>query len=74
MRPSRQAALGLSVDACERRVTFHNTSLPPWLERLDIRGLVVGDSKIDLSIGGGKWGAAVEVLDKRGQVDVVVRK
>jgi glycogen debranching enzyme len=69
-----QAALGLAVEANELQVTFHHTCLPSWLERVDIRGLAVGDSTIDLCVSRGRWGAAVEVLDKRGQVDVIVRK
>lgn len=69
-----QAALGLSIDGWERRVTFHRAALPRWLERLDIRGLRVRDARVDLSIARGHWGAAVEVIDKEGDVEVVVRK
>jgi len=69
-----QAVLGLVVNAWENRVTFYRTALPPWLERIDIHGLRVGDGRVDLSIARGHWGAAVEVIDKQGDVEVVVRK
>lgn len=69
-----QATLGLSVDAWERRVTFDRTALPPWLTRLDIRGLQVGDGRVDVSVIRDRWGAAVEVIDKKGEVEIVVRK
>lgn len=69
-----QATLGLSIDAWERRVTFNRTALPPWLNRLDIRGLRVRDACVDLSVLRGRWGAAVEVIEKHGTVEIVVRK
>lgn len=69
-----QATLGLSIDAWERRVTFDRTALPPWLTRLDIRGLRVGDARVDMSLIGDRWGAAVEVMDKHGEIEIVVRK
>jgi glycogen debranching enzyme len=69
-----QATLGLSIDAWKREVTFDRTALPPWLNRLDIRGLKVADAQVDLSVMRGRWGAAVEVIDKQGEVRVVVRK
>lgn len=69
-----QATLGLRIDAWEQRVTFDRTALPPWLTRLDIRGLQVGGGQVDVSVIRDRWGAAVEVLDKRGEVEIVVRK
>lgn len=69
-----QATLGLSVDAWERRVTFQHSALPQWLEHLEIRGLRLRDAQVDLSITRGRSGAAVEVMDKEGEVEVAVRK
>ncbi|MEW6300868.1 MAG: amylo-alpha-1,6-glucosidase, partial [Thermodesulfobacteriota bacterium] len=68
-----QAVLGLRIDAWERRVTFERATLPPWLNRLDIRGLYVRQARLDLSITRGHWHAAVEVLKREGEVEVVVR-
>lgn len=69
-----QAVLGLSIEAWERRITFHNTALPRWLERLEIRGLCVRDARVDLSIVRSQWGAAIEVIEKEGDIEIVVRK
>ena len=69
-----QATLGLSIDAWERRITFDRPALPSWLTRLDIRGLRVGDGRVDVSVSRARWGAAVEVIDKQGEIEVVVRK
>ncbi|HKA56928.1 MAG TPA: amylo-alpha-1,6-glucosidase [Candidatus Binatia bacterium] len=69
-----QAALGLRVDAWERRVTFERVTLPPWLNEVSLRGLRVGDARVDLSVVRGRWGAAVEVVDRQGDVEVVVHK
>lgn len=67
-----QAVLGLSIDAWERRVTLARSMLPSWLERLDVHGLRVRDATLDLRIRRGRAGTSVEVLDRRGTVDVVV--
>jgi len=69
-----QAALGLRIEAWERRLTLNGAVLPPWLERLDIRGLRVGEARVDLRMHGGRFGAGVEVTDREGDLDIVVRK
>lgn len=69
-----QATLGLHIDAWDRRVTFDQTALPPWLTRLDIQGLRVGEGRVDVRVIRDRWGAAVEVIDKQGEVEIVVRK
>ncbi|GIW42161.1 MAG: amylo-alpha-1,6-glucosidase [Candidatus Binatia bacterium] len=69
-----KAVLGLSVDGFERNLCFSHTSLPEWLEHLEIQGLDVGGARLDLAVHRGRWGAAVEVVEKRGDVDVIVRK
>lgn len=69
-----QAALGLEINSWEQRVSFNRTALPPWLNRLTIRGLRVGEGQVDVSVIRDRWGAAVEVIDKQGDVEIVVRK
>jgi hypothetical protein len=66
--------LGLNVDAWDRRVTFDRAMPPPWLNRLEIRGLTICDARLDLSISRGRYSSAVEVIEKHGEVEVVVRK
>jgi glycogen debranching enzyme len=69
-----QAALGLRIEAWERRLTLRRAVLPAWLERLDIRDLCVGEARVDLRVHRGRFGAAVEVMAREGDVDIVVRK
>lgn len=69
-----QSVLGLTVDACARRVAFEDAALPPWLERIEIRRLRVADAEVDLCVTRSRFGAAVEVAEKKGDVEVVVRK
>ena len=70
-----QSTLGLRIDAWERRLSFNRATPPPWLERLEIRGLRVRDARIDLCITRGRFGAAaIEVIDKEKEIEVVVHK
>jgi glycogen debranching enzyme len=69
-----QATLNLTIDAWESRVTVNRACLPPWLKRIEMRGLSVGAARLDLSISRGRRSAAVEVLEKHGDVEVIVRK
>ena len=64
-----QAALGLRVDAWERRVTFERVTLPSWLNELSLRGLQVGDARVDLYIVRGRWSAAVDSVGGSGGWD-----
>jgi glycogen debranching enzyme len=70
-----QSTFGLSINAWERRVSFDRAAPPPWLKRLDIRGLRVRDARVDLCISRGRFGtASIEIIDKQGDVEVTVRK
>jgi glycogen debranching enzyme len=69
-----QAMLNVTIDAWDRRVTVNRAHLPPWLQRVEIRGLSVGAARLDLSVSRGRYSAAVEVLEKHGDVEVIVRK
>jgi glycogen debranching enzyme len=69
-----QAVLGLSVDAWKRRVTLTRPTLPTWLPHLEIRELRLRDARVDLRIVRGRQSAAIEVVEKHGEIDVIVRK
>jgi glycogen debranching enzyme len=69
-----QAALGLTINAWERRLTMSRAVLPSWLDRIEIRGLRIGDARVDLRVNRGRVGAAVEVMAREGDLDIVVRK
>jgi glycogen debranching enzyme len=69
-----QAAIALNIDVWRRRISFENIAMPAWLNRLEIRGLRVGEASVDLRITRGPWSADVEVMAREGEVDVVVYK
>jgi hypothetical protein len=60
----------MKIDACERFVQFENPQLPPGISEVGIRGLQVADASADLLIRRHSRGIDVEVLEKRGQLEV----
>jgi glycogen debranching enzyme len=66
--------LRLTPDASENRVTLDRPRLPAWLGWLELRGLRVAKSRIDLRITQGRESAAVELLSRDGDAEVVVRR
>jgi glycogen debranching enzyme len=64
--------LGLSPDALDKRLRVIRPSLPRWLERVEVRGLKIGDSRIDLEFE--RAGEQVTLADARidGDVEVVL--
>jgi glycogen debranching enzyme len=66
--------LGFDADAAENRVTLVRPRLPPWLGWLEIRGLRVAKSSLDLWIAQGRESAAVELLARAGDAEIVVRR
>jgi len=69
-----QSALGMRIDAFERRITFSQASLPSWADRLVIRNLRVCDATVDLCMSRSQWGASVEVIRCDGDVEVLMRR
>jgi glycogen debranching enzyme len=68
------ALLGLDADANRRRLTLESPVLPPWLRWVEIHGLRVGDSRLDVSIVRGRDAASVELLSRQGNVELLVRR
>jgi glycogen debranching enzyme len=66
--------LGFEADASQNRLTLNDPRLPPWLGWLEIRGLRLSKSRLDLRIAQGREGAAVELLARAGDAEVVVRR
>jgi len=64
--------LGLSPDALDKRLRIVRPSLPRWLERVEVTGLEIGDSRIDLEFE--RAGEHVTLADARidGDVEVVL--
>lgn len=66
--------LGFAPDARENRLTLSRPALPPWLDWVTLHGLPIRDSRVDLRVSRGRVGAAVELLDRHGDAEVVVRR
>jgi glycogen debranching enzyme len=68
------AMLGFDADATENRLTLHRPRLPAWLGWLEVRGLRLAKSRLDLRVTRGRDGAAVELLARTGDAEIVVRR
>jgi glycogen debranching enzyme len=68
------ALVGLQADAHRRHLTLVNPLLPPWLNFVEITDLRVGEASLDLGIRRGHDGAAVELLGRRGDAELIVRR
>ena len=71
------ALLGLRPDATARRLELVSPTLPAWLPDLRVENLRVGGAQVDLAFRaaepGAEGSAAVQVLRRTGDLDVVVR-
>jgi glycogen debranching enzyme len=67
------ACLGMKIDAGERFVQFENPQLLAGVSELEIRGLQVTDASVDLLIRRHSRGIDVEVIEKRGWLEVSKR-
>jgi glycogen debranching enzyme len=67
-----QACLGLSFHPEAPRIRFTHPILPPWLQRVQIANLRVGDAVVDLDFERHEHDVGVNVVGKSGSVDVSV--
>ena len=68
-----QACLNITVDAKERRVVFDRPYLPQGIPQLSIRDLRVQDSRVSLFLERDSGPVRIQVVEKHGDVDVVVK-
>ena len=69
-----QSVLGLKIDGFGRRVIIESSAMPDWMANLELHGLGIADASVQLHLAHGRnGGAAIEVMDKRGDIEVVVR-
>lgn len=66
--------LGLVPSAAENRLTLDRPRLPAWLQWIEVHGLGLGKSRVTLRATQGREGAAVELLARDGDVELVVRR
>jgi glycogen debranching enzyme len=65
--------LGLRANAGSRSLELVQPHLPPWLARVTVRELAVGDASVDLLVHRWRGLTSAEVLRKTGEVDVTIR-
>jgi len=68
-----EACLGMSIDAPNKRLILEQPYLPPVISQLWIRRLEVGSGSIDLYFERKDNAVRVEIMEKRGEVEVLVR-
>ena len=69
-----QAALGLSFQAKEPTIYFYYPLLPPWLSTLTIKNLSVGEASVDLAILRHESTVSINVLERKGEVEIITIK
>ena len=69
-----RSLLGLEIDAPRGELRLDAPTLPAWLEWVEVRGLAVGAGRVDLRFRRGRTGASLEVLDKQGPLEVLIRR
>ncbi|MFG1299678.1 amylo-alpha-1,6-glucosidase [Xanthobacter sp. V3C-3] len=67
-----QASLGLGFDLPQGRVVFDRPRLPAFLDRLALRGLQIGQDRLDVKLERVGEGCAVSVIGRTGQAGLRV--
>jgi glycogen debranching enzyme len=67
-----EAALGLEFDAARGEIRLRNPHLPAFLNEVTLRELTLGAASIDLCIRRHGNGVSMEVLRRRGQIQVAI--
>jgi glycogen debranching enzyme len=67
-----QSCLGLHIDGTKRRISFHYPMLPPFLKKIRLGNLRVGDAAVDLRLERHRTDVGVNVLRREGGVEIVV--
>jgi glycogen debranching enzyme len=67
-----EAALGLEFDAGRGEIRLRNPRLPPFLHEVTLRELRLGSSLVDLRIRRHGEDVSMEVLRRRGEVQVSI--
>jgi glycogen debranching enzyme len=69
-----QASLGLTIDAPAFRIEFRRPALPPWLTRVAIDNLRIGEARVDLRLERHGRDVGINLVRRHGRVEVLVLK
>jgi glycogen debranching enzyme len=67
-----EACLGLQCDYAKREIRFERPQLPSFVDEVRLRRLSLGDARVDVLLRRYENGVAVNVIERRGDVRVVV--
>ncbi len=67
-----EASLGLQFDPAANEIRLHNPRLPSFLDEVVLRNLQLKQSSVDLKVRRHASEVSVEILERRGQVQVSV--
>ena len=68
------AMLGLAPDAADNQLTLNRPRLPGWLSWIELRDLRLRTSRMTIRASQGQDGAAIEMLSRTGDAELVVRR
>jgi hypothetical protein len=63
--------MGMNIHAPEKRISFANPVLPAELDEVRVEHLRVGAASADILLKRHSHGIAVEVLNKKGELEIV---
>ncbi len=63
-----QSCLGLGFDPVQRRISFDRPTLPRFLDRVILRGLSIGDARMDVMLRGSGADVSMSVLARWGDI------
>jgi glycogen debranching enzyme len=67
-------ALGLAPDARANRLTLDRPCLPSWLRWVELGGIQLASSRLSLRVTQVRGSAAVELLEREGDAEIIVRR
>lgn len=69
-----QAMLNIVPDAQNNELRIYNPTIPLWLDYLRIENVKVGNASVSLEFRKTQKSLVIDVFDKRGNLDVIIRK
>ena len=66
--------LNIEPDAQNRKLKILNPQIPDWFNVIELRDIKVGDASVNIEFRKSIKGLAIDVFDKRGELDIIIRK
>ena len=66
--------LNIEPDAQGGKLRILNPQIPDWFNIIELRDIKVGDASVNIEFRKTGKGLVIDVFDKRGKLDVIIRK